>query len=93
MFCTSVVLIRFDCNPSMATSSIVILLFTLFVKLFELELNLSRKRWNAIKFASFKEDMVRKLICNKEELWVVLKFSQMFVNVLKCFWRENVYTQ
>jgi hypothetical protein len=37
--------------------------------------------------------MVRKLICNKEELWVVLKFSQMFVNVLKCFWRENVYTQ
>ncbi len=68
MSCTSIVLIRFDCNPSMVTSSIVILLFTLFVKLFELELNLSRKCWNVIKFASFREDMVRKLICNKEEL-------------------------
>jgi len=68
MSCTFVVLIKFDYNPSMATSSIAIMLFTLFVKLFELELNLSRKRWNAIKFASFREDMVRKLICNKEEL-------------------------
>lgn len=69
MSCTFVVLIRSDCNPSMAISCTIILFFTLSVKVFELKLNLSRRRWNAIKFASsFREDMVRKLICNKEKL-------------------------
>ncbi len=69
MSCTFVVLIISNYNPSMAISCTTLLLFTLSIKVFEFEPNLSRKHWNVIKFASSSEnDMARKLICNKEEL-------------------------
>ncbi len=92
MSCTFIVLIRYNCNPSMTTYCTDLLLFTLSLKVFELEPNLSKKCWNAINFIFSREYMVKKLICNKEKLWILLKFAEMLMNVLKCFWRENVCT-
>ncbi len=56
-------LVTFDYNPSMATFGTCLLSFILSLNIFELKINLSKKHWNALKFASsFGDDMLRKVI-------------------------------
>jgi hypothetical protein len=56
-------LVMFYYNPSMATSSTYLLSFILFLNIFELKINLSKKHWNGLKFvSSFGDDMLRKVI-------------------------------
>jgi len=50
-------LIRFDYDPSMATFGTCLLSFILSLNIFELKLNLSKKYWNAFKFAFFFLEM------------------------------------
>ncbi len=44
----STFLIKFDCNPSMAISFTSLLSSILFLKTFELKVNLYKKDWNAL---------------------------------------------
>jgi hypothetical protein len=55
-------LVRFDRNPSMATSYIGLLSSTLSFKTFELKFNLSKKYWNDLKLvSSSRNDMLKKM--------------------------------
>jgi hypothetical protein len=76
--------IRFYHNPSMTISCIGLMSSSWSFNTFELEINLSRKHWNALRHASFsRDDMLKKVIWNKEKLSVVLRFAQMLVDVIQ----------
>jgi len=58
--------IRFYYNPRTTISCIGLMSSPLSFKTFELEINLSRKHWNALRLASFpRDDMLGKVITRK----------------------------
>jgi len=73
----------FDYNPLMATCCTSLLTSNLFFKTFELQINFLENIGMLSNLFFFpKYDKLRKVIWNKEELWVVWRFAQMLVNVL-----------
>jgi hypothetical protein len=88
----STFLIKFDCNPSMAISCTSLLSSILFLKTFELKVNLYRKDWNALKlFSSSRDDMLKKVIEQKK----IMSCIEVCPNAYGCvanFFKENVYT-
>jgi hypothetical protein len=59
----STFLIKFDCNPSMAIYCTSLLSSILFLKTFELKVNLYKRDWNDLKLIfSSRDDMLRKVI-------------------------------